>query len=106
MEAETEPLTFATNCLADRDRRHGIELSHNDTQKKLMKEVKVEQDVAELLERSHKEIVEQVVMIEVVVVVVVVVIFGFFFQTFSCIFAHFIGRKVCTVGRTDRHRDL
>ena len=36
----------------------------------------------ELLERSHKEIVEQVVMIEVVVVVVVVVIFGFFFGLF------------------------
>ena len=50
-----------------------------------MKEVKVEQDVVELLERSHKEIVEQVVMIEVVVVVVVVVIFGFF----SDFFLHF-----------------
>jgi len=60
LEAAAEPLTIATNCLATRERRRGIELTHDDTQKELMKEVETEQGVIELLKRLHEEIVEQV----------------------------------------------
>jgi len=60
LEAAAEPLAIATNCLANRDRRRGIELTHDDTQKELMKEVEVEQGVVELLKRTHEEIVEQI----------------------------------------------
>jgi len=60
LEAAAEPLTIATNCLANRDRRRGIELTHDDTQKELMKEVEVEQGVVELLKRTHEETVEQI----------------------------------------------
>merc|ERR1719315_34721 len=31
IEAAAEPLTIATNCLANRERRRGIELTHDDT---------------------------------------------------------------------------
>jgi len=60
LEAATEPLTFATNCSANRDGHRGIEFRHDDTQKELMKEVKVEQDVVEFLKGTNKEIVEQI----------------------------------------------
>jgi len=60
LEAAAESLTIATNCLANRDRRRGIELTHDDTQKELMKEIEVEQGVVELLKRTHEEIVEQI----------------------------------------------
>jgi len=60
IEAAAEPLTIATNCLANRERRRGIELTHDDTQKELMKEVETEQGVIELLKRLHEEVVEQV----------------------------------------------
>jgi len=60
LEAAAENLTIATNCLANRERRRGIELTHDDTQKELMKEVEVEQGVVELLKRTHEEAVEQI----------------------------------------------
>lgn len=60
LEAAAENLTIATNCLANRDRRRGIELTHDDTQKELMKEIEVEQGVVELLKRTHEEMVEQI----------------------------------------------
>jgi len=60
LEAAAESLTIATNCLANRDRRRGIELAHDDTQKELMKEIEVEQGVVELLKRTHEEMVEQI----------------------------------------------
>lgn len=60
LEAAAESLTIATNCLANRDRRRGIELTHDDTQKELMKEIEVEQGVVELLKRTHEEMVEQI----------------------------------------------
>jgi tektin-1 len=60
LEAVAEALTIAQNCLVNREARRGIDLTHDDVQKELMKEVEVLQGVMEMLKRTHEEVVEQV----------------------------------------------
>jgi tektin-1 len=59
IEAYEEPLHIAQMCLANRQRRKGIDLVHDDPEKELLKEVEVYQGVLALLHRTKQQTDEQ-----------------------------------------------
>ncbi|XP_013403743.1 tektin-1 [Lingula anatina] len=60
IEACAEPLHIAQQCLANREKRKGIDLVHDDVQKELIKEVETIQGVMALLSRTLEQAVEQI----------------------------------------------
>jgi len=59
IEACKEPLHIAQQCLANRQRRKGIDLVHDDPEKELLKEVETIQGVLALLHRTREQADEQ-----------------------------------------------
>jgi len=59
IESCKEPLHIAQQCLANRQRRRGIDLVHDDPEKELLKEVETIQGALALLERTREQAVEQ-----------------------------------------------
>lgn len=59
LEACSEPLHIAQQCLAARQRRRGIDLVHDDVEKELIKEVEVMQGVMILMQRTKEQADEQ-----------------------------------------------
>ncbi|XP_041347663.1 tektin-1-like [Gigantopelta aegis] len=60
LEATEEPLHIARQCLANRERRKGIDLVHDDVQKELIKEVETLEGVQALLNRTLEQATEQI----------------------------------------------
>lgn len=60
LQATEEPLHIARQCLANRERRMGIDLVHDDVQKELLKEVETLEGVQALLQRTMEEATEQI----------------------------------------------
>ncbi|KAK7475030.1 hypothetical protein BaRGS_00033711 [Batillaria attramentaria] len=59
LQSTEEPLHIARQCLANRERRMGIDLVHDDVQKELIKEVETLEGVQSLLQRTLEEATEQ-----------------------------------------------
>lgn len=60
LQATEEPLHIARMCLANREKRVGIDLVHDDVQKELLKEVETIQGVQALLKRTLEQATEQI----------------------------------------------
>jgi len=60
IESCKEPLHIAQQCLANRQRRKGIDLVHDDPEKELLKEVEVIQGALALLHRTREQADEQI----------------------------------------------
>lgn len=60
LEATSEPLHIAQQCLANREKRTGIDLVHDDVQKQLIKEVETIEGVQALLRRTLEQAIEQI----------------------------------------------
>jgi len=59
LQATDEPLHIARMCLANREKRVGIDLVHDDVQKELLKEVEAIEGVQNLLKRTLEQATEQ-----------------------------------------------
>jgi len=59
LQATEEPLHIARQCLANREKRVGIDLVHDDVQKELLKEVETIEGVQALLNRTLEQSTEQ-----------------------------------------------
>ncbi|CAG5116844.1 unnamed protein product [Candidula unifasciata] len=59
LQATEEPLHIARMCLANREKRVGIDLVHDDVQKELLKEVQTTEGVQTLLRRTLEHATEQ-----------------------------------------------
>lgn len=59
LQATEEPLHIARMCLANREKRVGIDLVHDDVQKELLKEVETIEGVQNLLRRTLEQSTEQ-----------------------------------------------
>lgn len=59
MEACKEPLHISQQCLAARQKRRGVDLTHDDAEKELMKEVEVIEGAMVLLSRTMEQATEQ-----------------------------------------------
>lgn len=60
LEATSEPLHIARQCLANREKRAAIDLVHDDVQKQLIKEVETIEGVQALLRRTLEQSIEQI----------------------------------------------
>jgi len=60
LQATDEPLHIARMCLANREKRVGIDLVHDDVQKQLLKEVESIEGVQALLKRTLEQSAEQI----------------------------------------------
>lgn len=59
LEACNDPLEIAKQCLANRERRLGIDLVHDSVQKELLKEIEIINGVQSLLTRTEEQAKEQ-----------------------------------------------
>ncbi|BFZ04720.1 hypothetical protein BsWGS_07759 [Bradybaena similaris] len=59
LQATEEPLHIARMCLANREKRVGIDLVHDDVQKELLKEVQTIEGVQTLMKRTLENATEQ-----------------------------------------------
>ncbi|XP_063061879.1 tektin-1 isoform X2 [Engraulis encrasicolus] len=60
LESCSEPLTVTIQCLAEREKRMGIDLVHDEVEVELMKQREVIEGVAALLERTLEQTNEQI----------------------------------------------
>ncbi|RUS87169.1 hypothetical protein EGW08_005101 [Elysia chlorotica] len=60
LQATEEPLHIARMCLANREKRVGVDLVHDDVQKELLKEVETIEGVQALLKRTLEQSTEQI----------------------------------------------